>query len=304
MLKRQCGVRRLANARTTRSSFRSNSTDVSSVKTDETAPLKLTADLKHSLKESSANLQEDSQLPADSIRPLLKSQRRKLLRKLKKLSAEPQGRDAPDSPSAPNSNNETIPENIEKASQDSASDSAGWAPEPWGMITNHCVYFCSIFFTMMLSLTTVRSFKSSEDSTSPIIGKQSKRIKYAGKYKSDMKDYEGTPTRFTTKHADSELPPSAVLSGIPRLPLPHSRSCEGLLEPSKELFTLKGESIHPSQYCHCRLTGFPTASDVEPPSEHRPVATLAHGLDRVLFKYGFICVSICLTFDPIPTWCL
>ncbi|KAG6890777.1 hypothetical protein C0995_003207 [Termitomyces sp. Mi166 len=73
---------------------------------------------------------------------------------------------------------------------------------------------------------------------------------------SESPENTSSRTRLVRSACAPHLEPEATLS--------YSRRIEGLLEPAER----------------------PTLQDVEPPSEQYPIATLAHGLDRVLFNPG------------------
>ncbi|KAG6866296.1 hypothetical protein C0991_006392 [Blastosporella zonata] len=77
-------------------------------------------------------------------------------------------------------------------------------------------------------------------------------------------DSPASRTASDSRSSRLDRPPVAPHLPQPQAALQYSRRIEGLLEPTTRL----------------------TLEDIPPPSKHNPIATLAHGLDRVLFNSG------------------
>lgn len=72
------------------------------------------------------------------------------------------------------------------------------------------------------------------------------------------------PPHIAGRHAKESPKPNKTPSSQKRSPIAYTRKIEGLIEPSDT----------------------PTLQDLRPTSEHKPIATLEHGLERVLFNPG------------------
>jgi hypothetical protein len=125
----------------------------------------------------------------------------------------------------------------------------------------------------------------------------------------DGVENEPTLPAVHVKPPKQNSPPSAkskAKASVPRVktpttsprhqtPIPYTRRIEGLIQPG----------THPILQGHCSSACWRVrlklSPDLPPPSSHRPIAKLAHGLDRVLFKYVvFIDHSWCILILSSP----
>jgi hypothetical protein len=95
------------------------------------------------------------------------------------------------------------------------------------------------------------------------------------------KDKRQPPPHLGSPRPSKESPKREVRSPKKRAPLAYTRKIEGLIDPAEKP-PLNGAS-EPCCYFTSALTLF---TDLAPTTEHKPIATLEHGLERVLFKLG------------------